>query len=203
MRASDILFARRTKGVLLSAFLATLAFLLGGCATPALWEEGRFARYHEPADSPNLRLFQSNHGSDILVEYDEIREGSESVRHRAYWLEPNAERLTERRKPKFVGDDRARSLEPIPVFMSPAPLFPPAGGGSYAVISTNGHAFTVFSPDKKMDEYELPVYRDASGRIKQVLLTPATVTADLTIVGGVVAAWCLPALWPALNCVTH
>ena len=54
-----------------------------------------------------------------------------------------------------------------------------------------------------MDEYELPVYRDASGRVKQVLLTPVAVTADATIVGGVAAYICLPGLWTSLNCLTH
>jgi hypothetical protein len=183
--------------------LAALSLLLGGCATPALWEEGRFARFHEPADPPNLLLFHSKHGSDILVEYDETREGSDSIWRRAYWLEPNVERLRDRRKPQFVRADGSHGLEPIHVFESPANLVPPVGTSSWAVISTNGRAFTIWSPDKKMEEYELPVYRDASGRVKQVLLTPATVTADLSIVGGVVAYWCLPALWPALNCVTH
>src|SRR5438105_11245111 len=112
MGSTDTRSAGRTGSMLPSVIVAALALLLNGCATPALWEEGRFARYHEPADSPNLRLFQSNQGPDILVEYDETREGSESVRHRAYWLEPNAERLTDRRKPKFVRVDRARSLQP-------------------------------------------------------------------------------------------
>src|SRR5258706_13227987 len=102
MSASDSRFAGRTLGLLLCGFLATLALLLGGCATPALWEEGRFARNHEPADRPNLRLFKSNHSSDILVEYDETREGSESILRRAYWLEPNLEQLRNRPKPEFI-----------------------------------------------------------------------------------------------------
>src|SRR3954447_11488751 len=99
MRATVSRFARRIMGLLPSVILAALALLLTGCATPALWEEGRFARYHEPADLPNLRLFHSKDGSDILVEYDEIREGSEAIQHRAYWLKPNLERLAARRKP--------------------------------------------------------------------------------------------------------
>src|SRR2546423_10301372 len=102
MHASDTRFACRTIGLLLSGFLATLALLLGGCATPALWQEGRFARYHEPADAPNLRLFQATYGTEILVEYDEIREGSDAICRRAYWLGPNIERVAERPKTQVV-----------------------------------------------------------------------------------------------------
>src|SRR6266446_4387725 len=182
---------------------AAQGLLLGGCATPALWEEGRFARYHEPADHPNLRLFKSDQSSDMLVEYDETREGSDSIWRRAYWLEPNVERLRDRRKPQFVPAEQSHGLEPISIFAPPGPLVPPAGQACCAVVSTNGRAFTIYSLGKKMDEYELPVYRDASGRVKQVLLTPATVTADLTIVGRVVAYWCFPSIWPSLSCATH
>jgi hypothetical protein len=203
MRATVSRFIRRIIRLLPSVILAALAFLLNGCATPALWEEGRFARYHEPADLPKLQIFRAKDGSDFLVEYDEIRDGSESLRKRAYWLKPNLERLADRRKPRFVRDDQSTSLEPIAIFGPPGPLVPPAGADSYALVSTHGHAFTICAQGKNLDEYELPVYRDASGRVKQLLLTPATVTADVTIVGGVAACYCLPYFWPALNCLTH
>ena len=183
--------------------LTSLTLLMGGCATPALWEEGRFARYHEPADSPRVQIFCAKDGSDFLVEYDEIREGSDSLRKRAYWLKPNLERLADRRKPRFVSAEQSSGLEPIPVFESRVPLVPRTGTGSYAVVSTNGRAFAIWASDKKLDEYELAVYRDISGRVKQVLLTPATVTADLTIAGGVIAVYCAPYWWPALNCLSH
>ena len=80
---------------------------------------------------------------------------------------------------------------------------PAAGGGFYAVASTNGQAFTLNSAGKELGAYELPVYRDASGRVKQVLLTPVTVAADLTIVGGILALAALPELWLGLNSVVH
>ncbi|MEY2429267.1 MAG: hypothetical protein QOJ40_2152 [Verrucomicrobiota bacterium] len=190
-------------GMLPAVIVAALAFLLNGCATPALWEEGRFARYHEPADLPKLQIFRAKDGSDFLVEYDEIRDGSDSLRKRAYWLKPNLERLADRRKPRFVRADQSTGLEPIAIFGPPGPLVPPADADSYAVVSTNGHAFTICAQGKNMDEYELPVYRDASGRVKQLLLTPASVTADVTIAGGVAAWYCLPAFWTSLNCLTH
>jgi hypothetical protein len=190
-------------GMLPSIILAALAVLLSGCATPALWEEGRFARYHEPADAPKLQIFRAKDGSDFLVEYDESRDGSDSLRKRAYWLKPNLERLADRRKPRFVRSDQSTSLEPIAIFGPPGPLVPPADADSYAVVLTNSHAFTIWAQGKKLDEYELPVYLDASGRVKQLLLTPAAVTADVTIVGGVAACYCAPYFWTSLNCLTH
>jgi len=58
-----------------------------------------------------------------------------------------------------------------------------------------------------LGKYELPVYADASGGVKQVQLTPITVAADMTIVGGVVLCYCLsaalPAAWTSLNCLVH
>jgi hypothetical protein len=186
-----------------TVIVAVVTLLLSGCATPALWEEGRFARYHEAADVSNLRLFQSKDGSDILVEYDEMRDGSDRIWHRGYWLTPNLERLADRRKPRFAHAEPSKGLESIAIFSSPGPLVPPAGGGSYAVVSTNGRAFTIWGSDKRKDEYELPVYRDVSGRVKQVLLTPAAITADVTILGAVAAYYSLPASWTALNCAAH
>src|SRR5437762_943821 len=82
--------------------LAVQSLWLSGCATHALWEDGRFARYHEPANPANLRLFHSKERREVLVEYDEGREDSDSIRRRAFWLEPNLPRLEERRKPRFV-----------------------------------------------------------------------------------------------------
>ena len=47
--------------------LTAQSVLLGGCATSALWEEGRFARYREPASQPNLQLYHSAQRQDVLV----------------------------------------------------------------------------------------------------------------------------------------
>lgn len=72
-----------------------------------------------------------------------------------------------------------------------------------AVVAPNGQDFTLYSGARKMGDHELPVYRDASGRTQQVLLTPLAVAADLTIVGGVLAVWLLPWGWESLNDVTR
>jgi len=179
--------------------LAAQTLWLSGCATSTLWEEGQFARYHEPADPQRLQLFYSAARKDVLVEFNESYEGSDRIRRRAYWVEPNQSRTRARRKPEFVSLQESAGLTPIPVFtlMEPGQ---PAGETLYAVSSTSGHSLTLYAGEKQLQSFDLPVYRDKSGLTKQVLLTPPAVVADATIVAGVVAVYCAEAWWPALNC---
>ncbi len=174
--------------------LAAAVILFNGCATSALWEDGRFARFHEPATPRNLQLFHSGQREAVLVQYDESREGDESIRRRAYWLEPGREPVKNPHKPGFVSIKTARGLSPIPVVDSPAATSP-THPGFYAVLGTNGVDFSLRSGEATVGSYELPVYEDASGKTKQVLLTPLAVAADLTIIGGVIVVHCWPAGW--------
>ena len=182
--------------------LAAQVILLSGCATSAVWRAGQFARYCEPASPPDLRLFHSREGQDVLVEYSESREDDDSFLRRAYWLRQNEERLKQRRQPRFVSAEHETGLVSIPVLQPPA-VPDPTLAGLYAVASTNGSAFTLYSAGKEEGSYELPVYKDESGRMKQVLLTPPAVVADAVIVGGIVALATLPWWWTALNDVVH
>ena len=52
-----------------------------------------------------------------------------------------------------------------------------------AELSDNGREFTLYDGDTLLGTYELPVYPKPSGRVKQILLTPLTVAADVTLVG--------------------
>src|SRR5215469_13643681 len=81
--------------------LAAQALWLSGCATSRLWEDGQFARYHEPAEEEKLELFYSPEKKDVLVEFNESREGSDRIHRRAYWVERNQSRTRDRRKPEF------------------------------------------------------------------------------------------------------
>ena len=183
--------------------VAAQTLVAGGCTTSKLWQEGQFACYHEPASPPHLLLFRSNQSQDVLVQYDEARESDDSIRRRAYWLKPNVERLQQRRRPRFISVEHALGLTPVLIADAPVVCAAPPPETIYAVVSTNGHAFALHLADRELGKYELPVYADASGRVKQVLLTPITVAADLTIVGGVVLYYCLPAAWTSLNYVGH
>ena len=179
------------------------AFLVSGCATSAVWRTGQFARYSEPANPSDLSLFYSSRSQDVLVVYSEAREDDDSIRRRAYWAHENEERLKERRKPRFVSIEQEQGLVSIPVLKVPDVPDLSLAGGFYAVASTNGDAFTLYSAGKTEGSYELPVYPDSSGRVKQVLLTPPAVAADITIVGGVIAYYCLPSGWTYLNSAVH
>jgi len=163
---------------------------LSGCATGALWEEGTFARYHEPARPPNLQLFHSARRNDVLVRYDAAYEGSDAIKPRAYWLRQNDEPVPNPHKPRFVSVKAARGLVPVPQL--DADTFPlTLNTGLYAVVSTNATDFVLHSGEANLGCFELPVYRDPAGRAAQVLLTPLAVVADLTIVGGFIflQAW--------------
>ena len=58
-------------------------------------------------------------------------------------------------------------------------------------MTTNTHGFTLYDNGAKVWAYDLPGYHDRTGRAKQIALTPLTVVADLTIIGGFifVYAW--------------
>ena len=94
------------------------AVLLSGCCTSALWEKDCFARCHWPANPPNLRLFYSEPAKDVLAEYDEVSQGTTTVRHRAFWLEPNARAIAADRQPQFVSVANIQDLVVIPVTAS-------------------------------------------------------------------------------------
>jgi hypothetical protein len=163
------------------------ALLLSGC-TGALWEKERFTRYHWPANPPDLRLFYSEPARDMLAEYDEASEGTATVRRRAYWLEPNAPAIAAGRQPQFVSSTNTQGLAVVPVTdkLTSSPLS--GYQGLYAVVSTNGQSFFLWSGQQQLGFYGLPVYLTTSGqRVKQVLLTPLAVAADATIIGGAVA----------------
>jgi len=183
--------------------LAISALLFNGCATPAVWRAGNFARYCEPANPPNLALFQSDSRQDVLVQYSEMREEGSSTQPRAYWLYENADRIKERRKPNFVSEKAEAGLLAIPISTNqPAPDASNANG-RYAVISTNQYAFTLYSAGQEEGSFELPAYVDSSGRMKQILLTPPAIIADAAIVAGIVGLACLPLLWTGLNDWVH
>jgi hypothetical protein len=178
--------------------LCGLAWAGGGCTTSKLWEEGRFSRFHEPANPPNLIVCQSERCNDLLVEYDETCDTCNTVTRRAYWLAQNEDRVRSRRKPRFVSTDEARGLTVVPVEEHWIGPDRPAEG-LHAYYSTNNVTLTVISPDGKLGDWQLPVYADSSGTLKRVFLTPPAVTADVAIVGGYIAYHALPGLGGWIN----
>jgi len=74
-------------------------------------------------------------------------------------------------------------LLPVPVFYS-LPETPESNRKLYAVCNTNFDTLALYSSDRKIGAYELPVYKDRQGTVEKIALTPVAVTADAAIVGG-------------------
>lgn len=170
-------------------FLALLALtlslsLVSGCVTKALWTNDNLEAWNEPANDANLRLFEGGTRSELLVVYDEYSERSGGIRARAYWLDKNERRLEERRMPDFVSTNVALQLSAVPVLersperARPAPAF-------YAILRSNQQSFALYSGNSQISSHDLPEYNDGRGKVEKAALTPLAVTADLTIVGGV------------------
>lgn len=164
--------------------LLLLPLLTGGCVTNALWNKTDLDDWNEPAQNADVRLFDARHKKDFLVVYDEYSERHDSTHTRAYFLNQNQKRVAQGQKPHFVSSRLSHKLPPVPIFQT----LPESGTNFsqtiYAVISTNRQSFTIFSGKEKTD-YSLAVYNDGRAQIDRIALTPVAVTADLTIVGGV------------------
>lgn len=172
----------------------TLSFsFVNGCVTKALWTNGNLEAWNEPANDANLRLFEGGKRNDLLVVYNEYSERSGVTYARAYWLGKNEKRLEEHRMPYFVSTNVALRLSAVPVFNAP----PEESGPTpefYALLTTNQQSFALYSGTAQISSHDLPDYNDGRGRIEKAALTPLAVTADLTLVGGVLGYFYLAGL---------
>jgi hypothetical protein len=167
-------------------WLLLLPVLAGGCVTHKLWSEKRMDEWNGPAPNADLRLFRDERRDDVLVVYDEYADRRSVTNTRAFFLYQNQELLARNHRPVFVSTNLSRHLQPVPVFSSgtnhaPEPCY---------AIQTNAVGFTLFSDRRESRSYQLPAYNDGIGRVERIAWTPLTVTADLTIVGGVLAIIC-------------
>jgi len=175
--------------------------LLSGC-TSALWDKNTFYHSYEPARPANLRLFYSDEKRDVLVQYDEARDGAERVRHRNYYADRNAERVNNHRRPHFTSVPDQQNLHQIPITNAPAGAAaePPASfQGLYATSLGGADSFTLYSKDELLDSYILPRYAGRSQRFKQVLLTPFAVAIDCTVFGGIATLYYAPLALSSLS----
>jgi hypothetical protein len=179
--------------------LALLALpALCGC-TAALWDRATFAQHYRPARPSNLRLSYSKERQDILVQYNESRDGDPNARLRSYWLEPNTPRVNRDRKPHFVSADETSGLIPIPVSETAPQSTNARPAELCAVALPEDLFFTLYLGAEKQDPYKLPAYAGSSQRVKQVLLTPFALGIDATILGAVIAYFSLPSLGNAIH----
>ncbi len=160
---------------------------IGNGCTYALWTNGGLDNYKEPAPNPNLRLYASRQGQDVLVVYSEYSERHETLHARAYWLGRNQDRVAKQRAPVFVRQETVRHLPVVPLFsaMPDGAIY----AGYYAVCQTNQQSFTLYSGSDEVGFYELPVYKDRQGTVEKIALTPVALTADATVAGAAAAVY--------------
>jgi len=174
--------------------LGCQTILLSGC-TSALWDKNTFAHSFEPAKPANLRLFYSDQRRDVLVQYDEARDGAAPIRHRSYYADQNAERVNNHQRPHFTSIPDQQNLHQIPITNAPAGAAAEAAASFqslYATTLNDADSFTLYSKNEVLDSYILPSYASRSQRFKQVLLTPFAVTIDCTVVGAMGAIYWAP-----------
>jgi hypothetical protein len=188
------LAARKWPFVLLTVQI----IFVSGC-TSVLWDRSTFARDYHPADPANLHLYYSNERKDILVHYDELNVTDKKVQPRFYWLEPNATRINDHRKPQFVSARASEDLIPILLSESQPDFALPDSKTLYAVSKPKEHLFALYLGPEQVDLYWLPDYRGSSQRVKQVLLTPFAVAVDATVIGAVVCYVNAPSILSGLN----
>jgi hypothetical protein len=164
-----------------------LALACGGCMTSALWQNDDLEAWRQPANKPNLQLFEGNSQTNLLVFYDECSERNNLVHTRAYWEKENQSKLDRKVRPRFAPFSSKDHLPSVPVFYDPIPAGTKLPPGLCAVVATNGQSFTLFNDNFAIGSHSLPVYNDGKGRTEKIALTPLAVTADATIVGPVIA----------------
>lgn len=156
-----------------------------GCATHALWAEADLGGWCRPAGDATLRLFHPSDSQDILVVYEEVTEGHQGRRPRAYFLFENISRIKRQQPPKFVKIISNNSLDPVPVFSAGDAVSVPAPT-TFAVISADKTWFTLYSTRGPAGPYALPAYLNEKGKMERLALTPLAATTDLSLIGGAV-----------------
>jgi len=151
-----------------------------------LWDAGGVNRCL-PAPTPNLKLYRTPDSRDVLVTYDELREKSDSIRRRAFFLKPNVRRIEDHKRPKFISPAKVMELSLVPVAEAGS-ANPPDGEVIFARISGDSQEFTLMWFGTDLGPYALPVYVDRSSEFRRVLLTPLATTGDVIVVVLVVGA---------------
>ena len=172
--------------------------------TRKLWSDGADLEgpYHRPAQQPNVQLFQTKTGDDLLVQYDELKDGRGTPTRRTYLLLENNSRTSAHQKPNFTAPTRIDELTAIPIRISAAPTAEPAT--LYAVIDEQRAQFTLHGEQWDRCPYSLPKYSTDHTPVARVALTPLALAGDVVMVGlaaGIVGA----VLWvsaggPGANC---
>jgi hypothetical protein len=191
----------KSLNILLVVLLAGLG---GGCdtiqdhsLTYALWSDSRDTSHCRSQTDPQLRLFDSEHPPDVLVEYNAVGDWRKGVQRRAYFLNASSKRIAAGKPPRFVNARRDAGFTPIAVLKSvPPPNSPAFTNVVFAICQ--GTTFTLYRPESSPEFCALPNYQDGIviNSWKRAALTPSALVVDavvdVTIIGvvaGVVAGY--------------
>ena len=156
----------QTKFIVRLVFGLAVLILGNGCATKALWDSNDLEAWNQPAENPNLRLFQANPPADTLVVYDEYSERHDASHTRAYWLNENQKLIAGNHAPHFVSTNSEFYLKAVPV-LAKSPAEVDLVAAPYAVVATNGRSFTLFSDTANGNSHDLPFYNDGKGKVEK------------------------------------
>jgi len=174
--------------ICLVPYLTGCEELAGNTLTGRLWDSASGPFNHGPATPPNLNLYQDPQHGDILVQYDELNDQNGAITRRVYLLDANQDRIRASQKPHFVTIKATDRLEPVPVETNPAALMDSTSNLTlHAVVSPDGHEFTLFSNGQIIGPCHLPVYGGVN-HFDRVMLTPVTVVGDVVIYSAIAAA---------------
>lgn len=167
-------------------FALLLAVISTGCVTHAVQDYYRESHWLRAAEAPQVALFRSADGKDVVVRYAEARAGTGPATTRAYFLAPNARRIFAGHKPVFVDPSATNGLKPIellPCSTELAKLSPPSGRGEVrARLLASGRGFTLIADQRESDPYTLPAYEAGGWRAAKAVATVPAVTFDAWVV---------------------
>src|ERR1035441_2057664 len=177
----------KSLNILLAVLLAGLG---GGCdtiqehsATCALWRGSRDNSHCRPQADPDLKLFDSEHLPDVLVEYNAVSDRRKGVQRRAYCIKASSKRIAAGKPPRFVDPRRAAGLAPIVVLKSPAQTNSLSFTNVIFAVR-QGNTFILFRPESAPEYCLLPSYPDGKtfASWQCAALMPVALTADAVVV---------------------
>lgn len=177
----------RIRGVLRAGsfsfvFLVAALAMVAGCRshdsetiTSQMWRDSGINSHLAPAARPNIRVFQRGDCADVLVVYDEARDGN-LVGQRAYFVRQDGDRVDGGKAQHFVSPGLASTMQLLPVTKPE----PDASSSKWVHVPTQGGYFTLLSGDTSLGNFTLPSYFKRNN-LKRLLLTPLTLAVDMTI----------------------
>lgn len=158
-----------------------------GCMTSALWRDELIESFHEPSSPNQLSVFGVPGKSEVLVCYAELSPWSDTPRMRAFYLQPNVDRLKENKAPRFIAPALTNGMYALP--LSSSETTSGSSAPRWVEVTEKGKEFSIYEAIGRSEgPFSLPVYRGASGKLRLGLMTPATVAVDATVVGGILGS---------------